>query len=90
MYLLETTIGYEQELRRLAEDTPVVESVLERSVYLTLKSSPMCRAARLDGLRCIRVRILHAVLLADVYYRVDEVARVVTLVSIRGIDATMM
>ena len=91
MYRLVTTSEYDQELSQIEAGVGQLTPILERGAYRTLERDPyQGSATRHANIRVIRQRILMPLLLVQIYYRVDEQAGQVTLLSIVPVDLTRM
>jgi len=88
-FRLVETPEYREELDGLDVDGFLREA-LRRSAYLVLERAPHEGSLTRAGLRLLRRRILMPLLLVDVFYRIDEEAREVSLVSVRLVDTTRL
>jgi hypothetical protein len=91
IYRLVHTADYEAELRAISAGADVVEQMLDKGAYHTLRNDPLkTRPMSSTGLRVIRQQVIRGVLMVQIYYRVDETNHEVILVSIREIDMTIL
>lgn len=89
MYTLVPTPQYEAEFQQVSSGaTPLLE-ILDRTVFPLLRQDPhLGTLNRTRQLWLIRQRILHDLLMVQIWYRIDEVAGTVTLVSIVPVNLT--
>lgn len=78
--------SYLNELERIDGRSGYLQGQLERSLYHTLRFNPFVGWQSPDSdLRVLRLKVLGALLLIQVYYRIDYGAAKVTLVSVREV-----
>lgn len=90
MYHLDESDAFTQELQDLEEEAPGLRQVLARSGFLVLTRDPTKGSHTRACPWVLRVKGLAGLYFIDLYYRVREEDRRVTLISVNLVDASRM